>query len=306
MTLRKTLRVALSVLLVLILGAGFCVGACWWYLSPEHTRTDGIVYGHRAGRELTLDVLRPAEANGLGIAVVVSGGWRSNAEGFSVALVAPLLRRGYTVFGIYHVSQPKATVMETVDDLHRAVRFIRHRAREYGIDPGRIGVTGASAGGHLSLMLATRGGVGPFTAGGDDATGAESSAVQAVAIFCPVTDLLNLGDSTENPGDGGPPKSFVKAFGPRSREMAVWKEIGREVSPVYHVSAEMPPVLIFHGDRDTLVPLDQSTRFQARAREAGGTVDVIVRRGKAHAWLGMLWDIRRFADWFDAYLKEDR
>jgi acetyl esterase/lipase len=214
--------------------------------------------------------------------------------------VAPLLRRGYTVFGVYHVSQPKATVMETVEDVHAAVRFIRRHAADYAIDPGRIGVTGASAGGHLSLMLATRGGEGPLRAG--EETGAESSAVQAVAVFCPVTDLLNLGASTENAGDGGPPKSFVRAFGPRSRDLAAWKTIGREVSPIYHVDAEMPPVLIIHGDRDTLVPLDQSTRFQARAEAAGGPVDVVVRRGKAHAWLGMLWDVRRFADWFDARL----
>ena len=129
-------------------------------------------------------------------------------------MVAPLLRRGYTIFAVSHLSQPQATVMEIVADVHRGVRFIRHHAKEYGIDPNRIGVAGGSAGGHLSLMLATRG--GPGVPDANDPVDRESSAVQAAAVFFPVTDLLNLGDSTENPGDGGPPKSFVKAFGPRS------------------------------------------------------------------------------------------
>jgi acetyl esterase/lipase len=216
-------------------------------------------------------------------------------------MAAPLLRRGYTVLAIYHVSQPKATVMEIVEDMHRAVRFIRHHAREYGVDPGRLGVTGGSAGGHLSLMLATRGGPGRPEAA--DPVERESSAVQAVAIFYPVTDLLNLGNSTENLGDGGPPKSFVKAFGPQSTNLLVWKVIGRDLSPIFHVTSNLPPVLIYHGDADTLVPLDQSERFQARAREVGGVVELVVHRGGRHGWLTMVWDIRRFGMWFDRYLR---
>ena len=56
-----------------------------------------------------------------------------------------------------HGSQPKFTILEILDDMHRAVRFIRHHAAEYGVDPERLGITGASAGGHLSLMQGTAG-----------------------------------------------------------------------------------------------------------------------------------------------------
>ena len=221
--LRIMLLGTVSFVIVLLL----FVGGGWWYLHPTVERSDGVVYGHRNDQPLTLDVIRPAQPNGLGVAFMVSGGWKSGAPGETpVWMLAPLLRRGYTVFAVCHVSQPEATVMEIIEDVHRGVRFVRHHADEYGIDPERIGVSGGSAGGHLSLMLATRGGPGPADA--EDPVDRESSAVQAVAIFYPVTDLLNLGKSTENPGDGGPPKSFVQAFGPDATNMPRWKVIGRE------------------------------------------------------------------------------
>jgi acetyl esterase/lipase len=289
-----------SIAVVLVLALG--VASLWLYLHPRHERVDGVVYGQRQGRNLTMDVVRPAKTNGLAVVLLVSGGWKSSTPGsFQPWMAAPLLRRGYTVFAVYHVSQPEATVMEIIEQVNRAVRYIRHHAREYGVNPQRLGVTGGSAGGHLSLMLATRGGPGPTDAA--DPVDRESSAVQAVAIFFPVTDLLNLGRSTENLGDGGPPKSFVKAFGPQSTNLAVWKVIGHEVSPIYYVRSNLPPILIFHGDADTLVPLDQSERFQAEAQKLGSPVELVSHHGGRHGWWSMIWDLRRFADWFDQCLR---
>ena len=304
MKVRRIVRVVALALLGLVVVVAIAAGGLWLYFHPSFERTDGVVYTQRHGHELTFDFVTPARPNGLGILVMVSGGWRSNPDGFRPWMVAPLLRRGYTVFAVSHLSQPEATVMEIVEDVNRAVRFIRHHASEYGIDPNRIGVTGGSAGGHLSLMLATRG--GPGAPDVNDFIDRESSAVQAAAIFFPVTDLLNLGQSTENAGDGGPPKSFVKAFGPNSKDLAVWKVIGREMSPIYYVTADLPPVLIVHGDADTLTPLEQSEWFVARAREAGGTIELLVRPGKKHGWLTMFWDIRRFGKWFDRHLQPQR
>ncbi|MEN6423844.1 MAG: alpha/beta hydrolase [Phycisphaerales bacterium] len=301
MRIRRIIRVALFLLLGIVVFVLLSVGGVWWYFHPRFERGARVVYTQRQGRDLTFDTFRPSRPNGLGVVVMVSGGWRSGPDDFRSWMAAPLLRRGYTIFAVSHLSQPQATVMEIVEDVNRGVRFIRHHAREYGVDPNRLGVVGGSAGGHLSLMLATRGGPGPADAA--DPVDRESSVVQAVAIFFPVTDLLNLGASTENPGDGGPPKSFVKAFGPQATDMAAWKQIGREMSPIYHVTAGLPPILILHGGADTLVPLEQSERFVARVREAGGTVQLIVRPGKQHGWLTMVWDIRRFADWFDRHLQ---
>jgi acetyl esterase/lipase len=272
----------------------------WWF-NPPYERSSGVEYGRRADMPLTLDIFRPPTPNGAAVAVLISGSWKSGANSIRPFLFAPFLHRGYTVFAVRHQSQPACLIGDIVADMHRAIRFIRHHSGKYRIDPRRIGVVGASSGGHLALMLATQGDPGPSDA--DDPVDRQSSAVQCVACFFPATDLLNLGKSTENPGDGGPPKSFKTGFGPRAETLAEWKILGRELSPIYHITADLPPTLIVHGDADTLVPLEQSQWFAERARAAGGNVQLEVRPQKAHGWPTMILDILRFADWFDEHLR---
>jgi len=303
MRLRRILLRSLALLAGLVLLLATLAGGLWMYFHPTVAPIRRVTYGQRHGKELTYDVVRPESPNGLGVALMVSGSWKSGTNSFRPWMTAPLLRRGYTILAVCHVSQPEATVAEIFEDVSRAIRHIRHHAREHGIDPTRLGVTGGIAGGHLSLLLATRGGPGPRTA--PDPIDRESSEVQAVAIFYPVTDLLNLGDSTENLRDGGPPKSFVKAFRPQPSGSTRWVDIGRPLSPIFHVHSNTPPSLIHHGDADTLVPLDQSQRYQARARELGRTVELIVHPGGRHGWLTMPWDIRHFGDWFDRHLRSE-
>ena len=300
MTLRRFLLRGVYILAGLILILTALASGLWLYYHPTLASIQRVAYGQRHGHELSYDVVRPENPNGLGVLLMVSGGWKSGTNSFRPWMTAPLLRRGYTVLAVYHVSQPEATVAEIFEDVSRAVRHIRHHARDHGIDTKRLGVTGGSAGGHLSLLLATRGGPGP--ANTPDPVDRESCAVQAVAIFYPVTDLLNLGDSTENLRDGGPPKSFVKAFRPQPSGPTNWVDIGKPLSPLFHLHPQTPPTLIYHGDADTLVPLDQSQRYQARAREIGRTVELVVHPGGKHGWLTMLWDIHHFADWFDQHL----
>ena len=277
-------------------------GGLWWYFHPAYSRIDGIQYGERNGKPLTMDIIRPSNPNGLAIAFMVSGGWKSKAAGEMEAwLMAPLLRRGYTIFAVCHISQPDATVPEIIEDVTRAVRTIRYRAQEYHIDPNKIGISGGSAGGHLSLMLATRG-KEPHPCPKDEVD-RQSAIVQAVAIFYPVTDLLNLEGSTEDLGDGGPPKSFVKAFGPDALDKEKWQIIGRETSPIYFVHSDLPPTLIYHGDADTLVPLKQSERFRDEAVKYKRDVKIVVHKGGNHGWWSMVWDVRAFANWFDQHLR---
>src|SRR5207247_9135693 len=136
---RRLPRAFVLVVLVVELPGSGCV-----YLSPPVRRINGIPYGVRGERTLNLDVIRPEHPNGLGVLVLVSGGWKSRAPGkFPTWPFAPVLRRGYTVFAIYHVSQPQASVMEIAEDMHRAARFVRVHARADGVDPQRPRGTGA-------------------------------------------------------------------------------------------------------------------------------------------------------------------
>ncbi len=265
------------------------------------TRAEDVVYGRKFGTALTLDVLQPRPADGVGIVLMVSGGWFSAHEAINAGYLRPLLNRGYTIFAVVHGSQPKFVVTEIVQDIHRAVRFIRHNAAKYGVDPNRLGITGASAGGHLSLTMATQG--GPGDADAKDPVDRESSAGQCVACFFPPTDFLNYSKPGEDAVGVGVLKSFKAAFGPRSDTAEERQKLGREISPIYFVHSNMPPILIIHGDADKLVPICQAQTFVKRCEEVGSTAKLVVREGKLHGWPDMGKDMELIADWFDEHLR---
>lgn len=160
-------------------------------------RKEDVIYGRKDGLAMTMDVFTPKEKrNGAAIIVCISGGWFSSHDAISPGFVQEFLNRGYTVFAVVHGSQPKYTNVEAVSDLNRAVRFIRAHAKDYGVNPQRFGITGASAGGHLSLMIGMAGSAG--NPDSKDPVDRESSRVQAVACFFPPTDFLNYGKPGEN------------------------------------------------------------------------------------------------------------
>jgi len=235
------------------------------------------------------------------VILMISGGWFSSHDGINAGFCQPFLDRGYTVFAVVHGSQPKFVVTEIVGDINRAVRFIRHNADKYGVKPDRLGITGASAGGHLSLTMGTAGGPGKPDA--KDPIDRESSAVAAVACFFPPTDFLNYGKPGEDAVGVGILKDFKPAFGPRSDTPEGRQELGREISPIYHVTSNLPPCLIIHGDADKLVPIQQAESFVAKAKSLGATAKLIVKPGAQHGWADIGKDMTLFADWFDTYLR---
>jgi acetyl esterase/lipase len=273
----------------------------WARSSPEFTRTEDVIYGRKFGTALTLDVFQPAKTNGVGIIFMVSGGWFSSHEAINAAYFRTLLERGYTVFAVVHGSQPKFTVTEIEADIHRAVRFIRHNAGRYAVDPNRFGIVGASAGGHLTLTMATQGVKGDPEA--KDPVDRESSEVQCAACFFPPTDFLNYGKPGEDAVGVGTLKGFKAAFGPRSDTAEERQKLGREISPIYFVHSNMPPVLIIHGDADKLVPIYQAQLFVKKCEEVGSVAKLVVREGKSHGWPDMAKDLVLLADWFDEHLR---
>jgi acetyl esterase/lipase len=272
----------------------------WAQTNANVKWIEDVIYGRKFGTALTLDVFQPLKTNGLGIISLVSGGWFSAHEAINPDAYRPLLARGYTVFAVVHGSQPRYIVTEIEPDIHRAVRFIRHHAAKYGVDSHRLGLTGGSAGGHLSLTMATQGCAGDPSA--KDPVERESSEVQCVACFFPPTDFLNYGQPGEDAVGVGVLKNFKPAFGPRADTAEGRQQLGREISPIYFVHSNMPPILIIHGDADKLVPIYQARSFVKRCEEVGSPVKLIVREGKVHGWPDMGKDTEIFADWFDEHL----
>jgi len=285
--------------------------------DPPFERKQDVVYGRKYGVALTMDVFTPkADANGAAAVFVVSGGWFSAHEFLDAAgpgFINELSKRGYTVFGVVHGSQPKFTIPEIVQDMNRAVRFIRHHAADYHVDPNRIGIYGGSAGGHLSLMQGLAGDTGDPAA--KDPVDKESSRVQAVACFYPPTDFLNYGKEGEVALGRGVLSGFkapfdfheldkkTNTFVPVTDEQKVL-EIGRKISPITHVSPDDPPTLIIHGDADKLVPIQQAQVLVAKLKEAGVEAKLITKPGAAHGWPDQAKDLSLIADWFDAHLRK--
>jgi acetyl esterase/lipase len=283
--------------------------------DKPYTRKTDVVYGRKFGTALTLDVFTPKKANGAAVILVISGGWLSHhdfIDGFFKGFgLEQFLQRGYTLFAVVHGSQPYFTIPEILDDMNRAVRFIRHHAAEYGIDPGRIGITGGSAGGHLSLMQGTAGDTGK--ADSKDPLERTSSRVQAVGCFYPPTDFLNYGGPGKIALGCGVLSGFKAPFAFREMDpktntlvpiTAVDRvlEIGRKISPVTHVTPDDPPTLIIHGNKDTLVPIQQAEIIIAKLKEAGVPAELVVKEGAAHGWKDQDKDMVKIADWFDKYL----
>ncbi len=303
------IRVAALLCLAIVSGSQISCGD-----EPGFKRTEDVIYGRKSGVALTMDVFTPDKPNGYGVILCVSGGWFSSHEAISPAFCGEPLKRGYTMFAVVHGSQPKFAIPEILLDMHRAVRYVRHHAKDYKIDPDHIGIMGGSAGGHLSLMQGTAGDQGDPKA--KDEVDRESSRVQAVGCFFPPTDFLNYGKPGEIALGRGKLAFFRGAFDfqewdePTHHFVEITDEkkiedIGKQISPITHVSKDDPPTLIIHGDADPLVPYQQAQIMIDKLKEAGVKAELVTKEGKGHGWppAEMFADTAKIADWFDANLK---
>lgn len=298
----------------------------------EFDQQQDVVYGYKDGMALVMDVYVPKKArNGVGVIWVAAGGWRAmlewrrdaakiNPGGPTQSLASSLLAAGYIVFAVQHSAMPKYTIDELSPDMPRAVRFIRHHADRFDIDPQHIGIMGGSSGGHVSLMTAAAPPTPDTEA--EDLVNRESSEVQAVVAYFPPTDLLNYGTEDTNINDFFS-SYFVKEAQPPLLNAAFdfhrWDEeeqrfksitdpaerveYFRRNSPIEHLTAKMPPVLLFHGDRDEAVPIQQSERLVARMKELSVAHKLVVFRDLEHAWPDAPENgHKEFLAWFGHYL----
>jgi predicted esterase len=274
----------------------------------DFTHVEDVIYGRKDGVALTMDVFTPREKpNGRGVILCISMKFQSSKDMlkyFHPGTTSEFLNRGYVVFAVVHGSQPKFTVPEIVDDIHRAVRFIKFNAKSYGIERDRLGIAGGSAGGHLSLMMGCAGKPGDPDAA--DPVERESSKVAAVACFFPPTDFRAF--------ESSPPSGFdptvlfpFRERDPRTAQLVPVtperrRAIGTACSPLHWAKEDAAPTLIIHGDQDKLVPLQQSEALIARLKQCNVTCDLVVKKGKGHFWIDIAKDLPTLADWFDKHL----
>lgn len=241
-----------------------------------------VEYARVDGKPLRLDIYLPPDDEKLGrLPVVVwihGGGWQSGSK--DNCPVVPLCGEGYAVVSVNYRLTDVAAFPAQIHDCKGAIRWIRANAAKHGFDPKGIAVAGSSAGGHLVALLGTGGEVKELE-GDVGGNLDQSSRVQAVCDFCGPAAFFEEGSMGKDPQGTGP-KAVVKLLGGPLSEN---QEKARLASPVVHVSKDDPPFLIVHGDKDPLVPLDQSRRLAAALEKAGVPVKLHVVEGGGHGVL---------------------
>lgn len=265
-----------------------------------------VVYGEVHGTGLLMDVFTPKEqANGLAIVDVVSGAWQSDRGKIRDHTLAQLYKifcgRGYTVFGIRPGSRTRYTALEMAAHVKLGIRFVKLHAADYQIDPERLGLTGASAGGHLATLVA----VTPEEGNPDARQPGQrfGTQVRAAAVFFPPTDFL---DWNGKPASKELLSDLIFLGGVKGRTDEEIQERARQISPARLVKATPIPFLLIHGDADPMVPLQQSQTMVAALKAAGGAAELIVKKGGGHPWLTLPEEVKVMADWFDQHLPETK
>ncbi|HYP13360.1 MAG TPA: DUF4038 domain-containing protein [Bryobacteraceae bacterium] len=245
------------------------------YVPGGHPRQTLDVYWSRAGKP------RPA------LIWVHGGAFVSGSKSDGISAVP--LEWGYALVHINYRLSPDAPFPALVQDAKAAVRWVRANAGRYNIDPARIGIWGSSAGAYLVNFLGTSGDIKDFDVGPNLD---QSSGVQCAVAFFGPTDFTRIAQQTPSFTSidrSKPDAPEWRLLGGMLQEKAA---LAKQASPITHVSGDDPPFLIFHGDRDDLVPFGQSEIFHQALTKAGVNSTFIPVPGVAHQRME-IWKLHR-------------
>jgi acetyl esterase/lipase len=278
--------------------------------KPAPAVKRGVTFATAGGEKLQLDVATPPGGGPHPCVVCFHGGaWRvGSRKDLSVgtkrrdgttdpSLIESLASEGYVAVSAAYRLAPKAKFPAQIEDAKTAVRFLRENAKEYGIDPSRVGALGFSAGGHLALLA----GLADKAAGLEgELYPAQSSAVQCVVSYFGPTDLKLYAASP------GIEEAYMVPF--LGEQCKIDGAVYRRASPIEYVSRTAPPVLMIHGNFDLLVPILHSERLLTKLRDAGATAELVTVPGEGHGWNGPAADrtARAAVRFLDAHLKGKR
>ncbi|MHC4443894.1 MAG: alpha/beta hydrolase fold domain-containing protein [Planctomycetota bacterium] len=262
-----------------------------------------LEYGRAGNKPLLLDLYLPPNPEGKPLPLLVwihGGAWRKGSKA-NCSRVRGFLDKGYAGASIGYRLSHQATFPAQIHDCKAAIRWLRANAKKYNYNPHRIGVWGASAGGHLVALLGTSGDVKELE--GDLGTPGISSRVQAVCDLFGPSDFLNRKPPSEIKTDLGrnDSKSPVTMLlgGPVEQN----QEKARLASPITFVSKDDPPFLIMHGDKDPVVPYRQSVLLYEALKKNGVEVTLHPVKGAGHGFKGL--DISgQVEEFFNKHLKK--
>jgi acetyl esterase/lipase len=234
-----------------------------------------VVYKTVGDIQLKMDVFQPTTPGVHPAVIIMHGGaWREGDKRGLNGWAQSYAARGIAAFNINYRLSGQAKYPAAIVDCLDAVRYLRSHAKEYNIDPDRIGAEGASAGGHLSLMLA-------LMEPDKDATDAQGK---------PLKNWLRCAISNYGPTDFTDQESAAKSIDKASLGQfmggtyAEMPDKYREASPVTYVSADDPPILLLQGTADIYVPFQQAVIMEKALKEAGVHVETIYPEGGGHGW----------------------
>jgi acetyl esterase/lipase len=267
---------------------------------PEGTKVlRNLAYVTNGHERQKLDLfIPPGATNPLPLIIWVHGGaWLGGSKDQCPAL--SYLPKGYAVASINYRLSQHAIFPAQIEDCKAAVRWLRANAKEYNLDPNRFAAWGASAGGHLVALLGTAGDAKKFDVGANLDV---SSRVQAVVDFFGPTDLTRMAQDAL-PGSridhDAPDAPEAKLIGGPVQEH---KEKAATANPITYVAKDNPPFLIMHGNKDELVPYQQSELLRDALQKAGVPVTFKIIEGAGHGFGGPDID-RQVAAFFDQQLQ---
>ncbi|WP_025684881.1 alpha/beta hydrolase [Paenibacillus maysiensis] len=223
------------------------------------TALKDVVYKTVNGMELSLDILIPDKPVSIPCPAVMyihGGGWNGGDKQNYGGQVwnASLAQQGFVAINVNYRFSSQAIFPAQIIDLKDAVQWIRAHAERYGIHPGRIGVWGHSAGGHLAALLGTSGDHSPWE------KGEISTAVQAACSVSGGMDLIALAEYGND--------AEAALIGATLENIHEHKELADLACPMTHIHEHMPPFLIIHGEEDAIVPIIESEKLYAKLDNA--------------------------------------
>lgn len=265
-----------------------------------------ISYARIGDRALQLDLYLPAHHEGAlpAIVFVHGGGWNSGVRENFAPMAIRMAEHGYAAATISYRLSPEAKYPAAIQDAHAAVRFLRANAARYGIDGGRIAIGGASAGGQIASLAGVSAGEARFEPEAGAVAGADgvSSAVQAIVDIDGVLDFTDPAARQYEDNPAKQPTAAVAWLGARYAEQpALW----REASPLFHVSAQTPPVL-FIGSAQPRFSVGREAMVE-KMKALGIPSQVVMVPNTPHSfWLLDPWfepTVQATLDFLDRYLR---